>query len=74
MIKKEENKEENNNNLKKPEPFAHKNWTELIKPTKIDVDKKDDNNSIGSVTIEPLERIVGITAIVSTLLTIVGQP
>ena len=28
-------KEENDNNLKKAEPFAYKNWTELIKPTKI---------------------------------------
>ena len=34
-------KEENNDNLKKPEPFAYKNWTELIKPTKIDVDKEE---------------------------------
>ena len=45
MIKKEENKEENNNDLKKPEPFAHKNWTELIKPTKIDVSKKEEQET-----------------------------
>ena len=49
MIKKEENKEENNNDLKKSEPFAHKNWTELIKPTKIDVSKKEEQKTFGSV-------------------------
>ena len=53
-------KEENNDNLKKPEPFAYKNWTELIKPTKIDVDKKD-KQTYGSVSIEPLERGFGLT-------------
>ncbi len=53
-------KEENNDNLKKPEPFAYKNWTELIKPTKIDVDKKD-KKTYGSVSIEPLERGFGLT-------------
>jgi DNA-directed RNA polymerase subunit alpha len=57
MIKK---KEENNNNLKKPEPFTHKNWTELIKPEKIDVDV-DEKKTIGSVTVEPLERGFGLT-------------
>ena len=61
MIKKEENKEENNNDLKKPEPFAHKNWTELIKPTKIDVSKKEEQKTFGSVSIEPLERGFGLT-------------
>ena len=34
-------KEEDVKNLKKPEPFAYKNWTDLIKPTKIDVDKEE---------------------------------
>ena len=61
MIKKEENKEENNNDLKKAEPFAHKNWTELIKPTKIDVNKKEEQKTLGSVSIEPLERGFGLT-------------
>ena len=61
MIKKEENKEENNNDLKKPEPFAHKNWTELIKPTKIDVNKKEEQKTFGTVSIEPLERGFGLT-------------
>ena len=61
MIKKEENKEENNNDLKKPDPFAHKNWTELIKPTKIDVNKKEEQKTFGSVSIEPLERGFGLT-------------
>ena len=61
MIKKEENKEENNKDLKKPEPFAHKNWTELIKPTKIDVNKKEEQKTFGSVSIEPLERGFGLT-------------
>ena len=46
--------------LKKPEPFAYKNWSELIKPTRIDVDK-EDKTSFGSVTIEPLERGFGLT-------------
>ena len=57
MIKKEE---ENDKNLKKPEPFAYKNWTELIKPTKIDVNK-EEKTTYGSVTIEPLERGFGLT-------------
>ena len=57
MIKKEE---ENDKNLKKPEPFAYKNWTELIKPTKIDVNK-EEKTTFGSVTIEPLERGFGLT-------------
>ena len=54
-------KEENNDNLKKPEPFAYKNWTELIKPVKIDVDKKEEQKTFGSVSIEPLERGFGLT-------------
>ena len=53
-------KEEEKKDLKKPDPFAFKNWTELIKPTKIDVDK-EENTSNGSVTIEPLERGFGLT-------------
>ena len=53
-------KEENNDNLKKPEPFAYKNWTELIKPTKIDVEKKE-TKTFGAVSIEPLERGFGLT-------------
>ena len=35
-------KEEVNKDLKKPDPLAFKNWTELIKPTKIDVNKEED--------------------------------
>ena len=46
--------------MKKPEPFAYKNWTELIKPTKIDVNK-EEKTTFGSVTIEPLERGFGLT-------------
>ena len=53
-------KEEVNKDLKKPEPFAYKNWTELIKPIKIDVNKEDQKTS-GSVVIEPLERGFGLT-------------
>ena len=53
-------KEEVNKDLKKPEPFAYKNWTELIKPIKIDVNKEEQKTS-GSVVIEPLERGFGQT-------------
>ena len=53
-------KEENNKDLKKPDPLAYKNWSELIKPTKIDVNKEEQKDS-GSVTIEPLERGYGLT-------------
>ena len=53
-------KEEVNKDLKKPEPFAYKNWTELIKPIKIDVNKGEQKTS-GSVVIEPLERGFGQT-------------
>ena len=38
-------KEEVNKDLKKPEPFAYKNWTELIKPVKIDVNKEEQETS-----------------------------
>ena len=54
-------KEEDSKNLKKSEPFAYKNWTELIKPVKIDVDKKEEQKTFGSVSIEPLERGFGLT-------------
>ena len=57
MNKKEE---DNSKNLKKAEPFAYKNWTELIKPTKIDVAKEEKQTS-GSVSVEPLERGFGLT-------------
>ena len=53
-------KEEVNKDLKKAEPFAYKNWTELIKPIKIDVNKGEQKTS-GSVVIEPLERGFGQT-------------
>ena len=53
-------KEEVNKDLKKPEPFAYKNWAELIKPIKIDVNKEEQKTS-GSVVIEPLERGFGQT-------------
>ena len=53
-------KEEDKTKLKKPDTFAFKNWTELIKPTKIDVNKEEQSN-IGSVVIEPLERGFGQT-------------
>ena len=59
MNKKEEEKKDEKN-LKKPEPFAFKNWTELIKPKKIDVNK-EEGKTYGSVSIEPLERGFGQT-------------
>ena len=40
--------------------MLQKNWTELIKPTKIDVNK-EEKTTFGSVTIEPLERGFGLT-------------
>ena len=52
-------KEEINKDLKKPDPLAYKNWTELIKPIKIDVNK--EQKAFGSVIIEPLERGYGQT-------------
>ena len=58
MNKKE--KENNKKSLKKLEPFAYKNWTELIKPIKIDVNK-EENKLEGSVSVEPLERGFGLT-------------
>ena len=60
-MSKEVNNEENNKaKLKKIEPFADKNWTELIKPKNIDVTEGDSENT-GSVVIEPLERGFGLT-------------
>ena len=46
--------------LKELGPIDHRNWTELIKPKKIDVLEGDIPTS-GSVVIEPLERGFGLT-------------
>ena len=46
--------------LKELGPIDHRNWTELIKPKKIDVLEGDIPTS-GSVIIEPLERGFGLT-------------
>ena len=42
------------------QPHIKKNWTELIKPRKIDVVEGEDS-TFGSVVIEPLERGFGLT-------------
>tara|TARA_B100000315_G_C14574687_1_gene587338 strand:- start:209 stop:1300 length:1092 start_codon:yes stop_codon:yes gene_type:complete len=63
---KEQTTENNNNKANDPKdlkdagPFVHKNWTELIKPKKIDVLDGEESNK-GSVVIEPLERGFGLT-------------
>lgn len=38
-----------------------KNWLELIKPNKVEVERKSDSHNIGKVVVEPLERGFGLT-------------
>jgi DNA-directed RNA polymerase subunit alpha len=38
-----------------------KNWLELIKPNKVEVERKSDFRNIGKVVVEPLERGFGLT-------------
>ncbi len=39
----------------------NKNWSSLIKPSKITYDGKNDDNNIANIIIEPLERGFGLT-------------
>ena len=39
----------------------HKNWTELIKPKKLDIDPESHTRFYGKFTCEPLERGFGTT-------------
>ena len=41
--------------------MLQKNWIELIKPNKMEVNVEADNNRVGSVIAEPLERGFGLT-------------
>ncbi len=41
--------------------MIQKNWQELIKPQKIEIDHKSGNKSIGKIVAEPLERGFGLT-------------
>ena len=58
-LKKESN-EKKGDKKKEIKPFEQKNWTELIKPRKIDV-LEGEVNTKGSVVIEPLESGFGST-------------
>ena len=41
--------------------MLQKNWSELIKPTKMEVNVDENNGRIGKLTAEPLERGFGLT-------------
>ena len=41
--------------------MLQKNWMELIKPSKMDVNVQNDNNKKGVLIAEPLERGFGLT-------------
>ena len=41
--------------------MLQKNWSELIKPTKMEVNVDETNGRIGKLTAEPLERGFGLT-------------
>lgn len=41
--------------------LIQKNWQELIKPNKVEVEHKGENNNTGKVVVEPLERGFGLT-------------
>src|SRR3954464_13591800 len=42
-------------------PVLQKNWKELIKPEKLDVEPGDDTKSEATIVAEPLERGFGLT-------------
>ena len=41
--------------------MIQKNWQELIKPQKIEIDHKQGNKTVGKIVAEPLERGFGLT-------------
>ncbi|HAK99073.1 MAG TPA: DNA-directed RNA polymerase subunit alpha, partial [Rhodobiaceae bacterium] len=41
--------------------MLQKNWSELIKPTKMEINVDESNGRIGKLTAEPLERGFGLT-------------
>ncbi|MFA7276379.1 MAG: DNA-directed RNA polymerase subunit alpha [Pseudobdellovibrionaceae bacterium] len=41
--------------------MIQKNWLELIKPNKVEVERKSDTRNIGKIVVEPLERGFGLT-------------
>lgn len=41
--------------------LIQKNWQELIKPNKVEVERKPDSRNAGKVVVEPLERGFGLT-------------
>ena len=41
--------------------MLQKNWSELIKPTKMEVNVDESNGRIGKLIAEPLERGFGLT-------------
>ena len=41
--------------------MLQKNWSELIKPNKMEVNLEETNGKIGVLTAEPLERGFGLT-------------
>ena len=41
--------------------LIQKNWLELIKPNKVDVERNKNNGNAGKVIVEPLERGFGLT-------------
>ena len=41
--------------------LIQKNWLELIKPNKVDVERNKNNGNAGKVVVEPLERGFGLT-------------
>ena len=41
--------------------MLQKNWSELIKPTKMEVNVEESNGKVGVLTAEPLERGFGLT-------------
>ena len=53
--------QEKEEEFKKGVYVLQKNWSELIKPTKMEVNVDESNGRIGKLTAEPLERGFGLT-------------
>ena len=41
--------------------MIHKNWQELIKPSKVDIDHGNNAETVGKIVAEPLERGFNLT-------------